>query len=328
MVRPASWWDALVKNGLDRLSPPELEVAVQELTHDRGAFVGLLAAASDYPRVSMASVRRPDPSALDELDRTLPLARAVVAPEDVCAVAVAATHFEAVLALDPLWHAPELLYGAWHRRGGISASQGQALVRLAAPTAHLGALIASRVVWLVPDHLPGRWQPFLGAQTRREGSPTYALARAARLLYWAHRLGGGVVSTDPTIVPMVRLLASTDDERAVSLDEPGLDDVPAARAGRATEWQRWTALLRARAGPDRHRCAAALVEDPGHAGATAPWALGLGASALPDVALVLRRAQAGRDLRDGPRGVPIRLRRPSVYLVREQSIFENPPAQR
>jgi hypothetical protein len=312
----------MVRHGLDRLSPPELEVAVRELTHDRGAFLGLLAAASDYPRVSMAAVRRPDPAAIARLDRSLPRARAVVAPEDTCAVAVAAIHFEAVLALDPLWDAPELLYGAWHARGGITTGHGQALLRLAAPTAHLGPLIAEGAVWLVPDHLPGSWQPY---PTKRgsEHGPAQALARAARLVYWADRLRGVVVTTDPPVVAMLRLLTRpNDDERPLALREPALVDVPTERGrdpdGRA-EWQAWAALVRETSDMGRRHAAAQAGELAGRADASGeptPWVLGLGPAELPDVALALRRAQAGRDPDSGPRGVPIRLRRPSLTLYR------------
>src|SRR5436305_1901531 len=114
---PASWWAALESNGLDNLSAPELAHAVQELAYDRPAFLGVLAAASDYPRFSLCSQRRPDRDKMAALDRHLPRCRAVLVPEDDSAIRAALAAFDVLLVLDPLWHAPDLLYASWHARG-------------------------------------------------------------------------------------------------------------------------------------------------------------------------------------------------------------------
>jgi hypothetical protein len=59
-----------------------------------------------------------------------------------------------------------------------------------------------------------------------------------------------------------------------------------------------------------------LVPLLGSGAADAPWRLGVGAPALPDVSLALRRAHAGRPLRSGFPGVPFALARRPVYVVR------------
>jgi hypothetical protein len=327
MTQDPLWWAALVRNGLDQLSPPELEAAVQELTHDRGAFLGLLAAASDYPRVSMAAIRRPDPHAIALLKQSLPAARAVVAPGDTCAVAVAATQFEAVLALDPFWGATELLYTAWHDQRGISSAHGQALLRMAAPSADLGPLIAAGVLWFLPDHLPGSWEPYPMALHSAD-AVAQSLARAARLLYWADRMSGVAVTTEPSVLVMLRQLTAPDtDGHRLELREPTLTEVLPTRAHAQHRWQAWANLVHTRS-PGRRRQGAASVSEIAararpHDGPTVPWVLSLGPAGLPDVALAFRRARAGRGLvSETGGGVPIQLRRPVAYLGRAASDFQ------
>src|SRR5919202_1639882 len=107
---PAAWWPALQAQGLDGLSAPELALAVHELARDQSAFVGLLAAANDYPRVPLCSVRRPEPADIEGLDRQLPRCRAVLLP--AYELPTQARGGAAVLGQLPAWRG-----GGWPGRG-------------------------------------------------------------------------------------------------------------------------------------------------------------------------------------------------------------------
>ncbi len=299
----------MVAAGLDRLSPPELELAVRELAHDRGAFLSLLARVSDYPRASLIEPRRPDPAALEQLDRTLPPARAVLAPGDAEAVSVAAGQFEALLVLDPFWSAPELLYRAWHAPSVVER-HAHALTGMAGPSARLEPLIAAGLLGVVPDHLPGSWTPFPLEGEPRD-SDLGVLAQVARLLYWADRMRAVCVIAQPRAIGLLRALigpASSD----VTLELPtadSLDTVLDQRRTRPPDHGRLAAWARLCRSGEGFVPATGAGSD-----AQASWRLGLGSAELPDVALALRRVQAGRCPNAEPRG-RTRLRRRVVYLV-------------
>jgi hypothetical protein len=282
---------------------------VRELTHDRDAFLGLLTAVSDYPRVSLIEPRRPDPAALEWLDRMLPPARAVLAPDDAEAMSVAAGQFEALLVLDPFWSAPELLYRVWHAPG-VAERHARALTGMAGPAARLEPLIATGLLGVVPDHLPGSWTPFpLGGEPR--DSDLAVLAQVARLLYWADRMRAVCVIAQPRPIGLLRALigpASSD----LTLELPtadSLDTVLVQRRAHPPDQQRlaaWARLCQSGEG---------VVPATGpRSGSQASWRLGLASADLPDVALALRRVHAGRCPNAEPRG-RTRLRRRIVYLV-------------
>jgi len=324
---PPAWWGALAVNGLDYLSAPELQWAIRELTQDRGAFLGVLTAAARYPRESMVGPRRPDPAEVDGLDRTLPPSRALVHPEDEAAVLAAGGLFQTVLALDPFWAAPRLLYSCWHARSGISLEQADALLEMAGPCVRLAPLIADGSLRFVPDHLPGSWEPY---PMPRRAPPTaspqvragLALRRAARLVYWADRLGAVVVAAQPETAAMLHELVGSGLPGAVAATLPLApnDDLAAAlrrRAGAGVRdaWSAWPALDRDRSGDLAALVACLTLVDSTGEGPRTPWSLACGPPRLPDVALAIRRVQSGRPVRDGHPGVPVTLRRPVLLLT-------------
>src|SRR5919202_4101315 len=195
---PAAWWPALQAQGLDGLSAPELALAVHELARDQSAFVGLLAAANDYPRVPLCSVRRPEPADIEGLDRQLPRCRAVLLPEDELGIRTAVAVFDVLLVLDPMWHTRDLLYASWHARQGIPPDYARRLHAHLAPAVRLSE--ARKAIRFIPDHLPGSWDPF----PVRTSSP---LRRAAGLLYWANCLRGVAVAGLAEVGASVRDLA-------------------------------------------------------------------------------------------------------------------------
>jgi hypothetical protein len=294
-VTSAPWWAALEACGLDHLSAPELAHALRELAQDRPAFVGLLAAANDYPRVPLWGVRRPDAAELARLDQHLPRSRAVLAPEDEVGVQAALDAFDVLLVLDPLWHTQDLLYASWHARDGIPAAYAHRLHQHLAPAVRLSS--AGEKVRYIPDHLPGSWDPF----PVRHSSP---LRRAASLVYWANRLRAVAVSGQSDVAICVSDLAQAGPD----LQGGGRPDVsvqpgPRPRADWATVYD---------ALGDDPTPLASLLGELSPAGA---WRLGLGARALPDVSLALLRAAAGRPIRSGLPGAASPLARRPVYLV-------------
>jgi hypothetical protein len=294
--RPAAWWSALQAQGLDGLSAPELALAVQELAQDQHAFVGLLAAANDYPRVPLCSVRRPEPAEIERLDSQLPRCRAVLLPEDDLGLQTARGVFDVLLVLDPLWRTGDLLYASWHAREGIPPEYARRLHAHLAPAVRLSE--AREAIHFIPDHLPGSWDPF--------PVPTSGpLRRAAGLLYWSNRLRAVAVAGQPEVASCLRDLAQAG---------PDLQGTGGAE-------------LRIEAEPCPHDdwpvIFDTLAEDPtplvpllGSAQPEAAWRLGLGAPSLPDVSLALLRAQSGRPIRSGLPGTPFPLARRPIYLVR------------
>lgn len=298
---PASWWAALESNGLDNLSAPELAHAVQELAYDRPAFLGVLAAASDYPRFSLCSQRRPDRDKMAALDRHLPRCRAVLVPEDESAIRAALAAFDVLLVLDPLWHAPDLLYASWHARGDIPPAHAQRLQQLLAPAVRLSS--AREALRFIPDHLPGSWDPF---PTPAADPNVAALRRAAGLLYWASCLRAVAVA-GPPIGQALRELARAG---------------PDLRGGGGAEVHVGLSETRPNPRPDWGARFDHLTDDPRPLLDCLPvaddgprWCLGLSAPALPDVSLALRRVQMGRPIASGRPGTACRLPRRSVYLV-------------
>ena len=303
------WSAALAAAGLDRLSPPELELAVRELTHDRGAFVSLLTRVSDYPRSSLIEPRRPDAAALERLDRALPPARAVLAPDDAEALCIAATQFEALLVLDPFWFAPELLYREWHSPG-VAERHAHALTGMAGPSARLEPLIAAGLLGVVPDHLPGSWTPFPLAGEPRD-SDLAVLSQVARLLYWADRMRAVCVLAQPRAIRLLRaLIGQVASEMTLELPmADSLDTVLDQRRAHPPDQQRLAAWARLCRSGEGFVPATGASSD-----AQVPWLLVRGSADLPDVALALRRVHAGRCPNAEPRG-RTRLRRRIVYLV-------------
>jgi hypothetical protein len=283
---------------------------VRELTHDRGAFLGLLARVSDYPRAPLIEPRRPDPAALERLDRTLPPARAMLAPDDTDAVRMAAAQFEALLVLDPFWSTPELHYRAWHAPS-IDERHARVLTSMAGPSTRLEPLIAAGLLGVVPDHLPGSWTPFpLGSEP--PDSDLAVLAQVARLLYWADRMRAVCAVAEPRAIGMLRALIGHVASE-VPLKVPMADSLDAVLEQRRVfppDQQRlaaWGQLARTGGG--------VLPTTGVRCGAQAAWRLGLGPTELPDVALALRRVHAGRCPNAEPRG-RTRLGRRIVYLIR------------
>jgi hypothetical protein len=293
---PAAWWGALEAQGLDGLSAPELALAVQELAQDQRAFVGLLAAANDYPRVPLCSVRRPEAAEIQRLDSQLPRCRAVLLPEDDLGLQTARGSFDVLLVLDPLWHTGDLLYASWHAREGIPPEYARRLHAHLAPAVRLSE--TREAIRFIPDHLPGSWDPF--------PVPTNSpLRRAAGLLYWANRLRAVAVAAQPEVASCLRDLAQA------GADLQGGNGVELGVQPEACAHGDWAATFDALA--DDPAPLAPLLGDPQP---EAPWCLGVGAPSLPDVSLALLRAHAGRPIRSGLPGAPFPLTRRPVYLVR------------
>ena len=292
---PAAWWPALEGQGLDGLSAPELAVAVQELAQDQSAFVGLLAAANDYPHVPLCSVRRPERAEMERLDSQLPRCRAVLLPEDETGIRAAVEMFDVLLVLDPLWHTGDLLYASWHARQGIPPEYARRLHAHLAPAVRLSE--ARHKLRFIPDHLPGSWDPF-------PVRTTTPIRSAASLLYWADRLRAVAVAGDPPVAANLRELAQAGpDLQGGGGAELSLRPEPRPRDD-------WAATFDG-LGDDPIQLAPLL----GLAEPDARWSLGVGATALPDLSLVLLRAQAGRPIRSGLPGMTYRLARRPVYLV-------------
>jgi hypothetical protein len=292
---PAAWWRELEAQGLDHLSAPELALAVQELAQDRRAFVGLLAAANDYPRVPLCSVRRPERAEIERLDTQLPRCRAVLLPQDERGIRAALDSFDVLLVLDPVWRTQDLLYASWHAREGIPPEYARRLHECLAPVVRLSEV--SQAVHFIPDHLPGSWDPF----PTRVNTP---LRRAASLLYWANRLRAVAVAAQPEVAACLRDLARAGP----GLQGAGGPEVlvnlePRPRDG-------WPALYDAL--PEDPLPLARLLGRPAPDGA---WRLGLGAPALPDVSLALLRAAANRPIRSGRPGPAFPLRQRPLYVV-------------
>jgi hypothetical protein len=293
---PATWWAALEAHGLDHLSAPELAHALQELAHDRPAFLGVLAAANDYPRVGLCSLRRPDRAEIARLDSQLPRARAILLPEDEVGIRTALVAFEVLLVLDPLWNTGDLFYASWHASQGISPEHAQRLHRKLAPAVRLSS--AREALRFIPDHIPGGWDPFPFGSSA-------PLRRAAGLLYWANCLRGVAVAGLSDVAVALRELARAGPD----LQGGGGAEVLVSPAAGSSH-QAWGEIFDA------------LADDPtplvpllGPAGYVAAWRLGVGAPALPDVSLAMLRAQAGRPLCSGFPGTPFLLARRPVYLV-------------
>lgn len=321
-----AWWGALAANGLDHLSPPELELAIRELTHDRVAFLGVLGAAAGYPKESMAGWRRPDPAEIERLDLSLPPSRAVVAPEDQVAALVACALFQTTLALDPMWAAPRLFYSSWHARSELSGQHGNALLEMAAPCVRLAPFVASGALQFVPDHLPGSWEPYpMPRRAPPDASPQsragFAVHQAARLVYWANRLSGIAVATDRGVTQMLSQLLSSAPGGLTEASVRLVRDVDLASAlecrstvGIQEVWNDWPVVA------CEGSQLAALQDCLGRAagfgrGPRRDWTLALGPPALPDVALAIRSAQSGRPIGAGHPGVPITLPRPVLALL-------------
>lgn len=327
-----AWWSALRARGLGDLSPPELAHAIQELTLDRAAFLGVLEAAADYPHTDIFGERPVDEAALDQLDRMLPRSRAVVDPTDEPAVMAAARRFEVVLALDPAWHAATLLYEGWHAAGGLSDQHARDLLLLAAPGLRLRPLVELSALRFIPNTLPGSWQATppprrLPRDASSALRTSVALHRAARLLHWGDRLHAVAVASEPATAAYLRTVAACGadlqgvrSEAALVLSvHETLQDALARRwpARMMRGW--WSGRTReiGRAAPDPARLADRLGAADNAMGPARRWRLGVGQAALPDVALAFMRVSAGRRVREGIPGAPIPLRRRPMYLAAE-----------
>jgi hypothetical protein len=301
-----SWWQAIDAHGLDGLSGPELAHALQELTHDPDGFLQVLAVASDYPRVGLCTPRLPDAAEIARLDRDLPRSRCAVLPEDELGLLTAVSTFEAVLVLDPAWRAPDLLYAAWHCTDGVRPEHASTLHRLLAPGVRLSR--AREVVTFIPDHLPGSWNPF-------PVLPSLPAARAAALLYWADRLRAVAMTSVPPVAHSLRDLATAGPDlqgSAVSEETVCLTDC----SDLETALHSRPALPLGGPSAERARRASSLGASRGQGhDSVRPWCHGVGAGALPDISLALRRALLDRPIRSGHPGVAYLLRRQAVYLV-------------
>lgn len=334
-----SWLGALRAHGLDRLSPPEMDGALQELTLERQQFVGMLAHAADWPRSSTVGVRVWDEREVRRLARGTLCPRALALPEDHAAVLSAAVVFRSVFVLDPFWGVRDLLHDAWHRPGGLSAVHAARLLRMAAPAGRLAPLVERRVVRFAPNALPGSWEPWpmgLDTPAGAKGEPKglFALHAAARLLLWSTRLGAVAVCTLPAVSHLLRDLAGMGadgqglaEEVEVALARPAATD-EALRWRRVTTtprgWRSTQIGYRRASRPDAptadllRRVLMQRAIPRAAALSTGPWRLGIGAPALPSVSLALQRASLGEPLRTPPAGTPAVLETRPVYLVTDE----------
>lgn len=322
----SGWWGAVTAEGLDSLSPPELERALDELVLERTSFLRILQGASGWPKHSIMGWRRADPAAIRRLDRSLPRGRALVAPEDEAAIAVALDCFDTVLVLDPFWPVRDLLYDAWHNPAGLTQRHALQLSAMLAPAVRLQPLAASGRVHFVPDTLPGSWEPWPLKPTVPTNAPAtvraaYALHRAARLVYWSTQLRSVAVATLPGLVePLRNLLACGPDLQAARTELTVR--VSKGRFGATSGWADVFDRQARRRHPDLEALAAGLGLAAAGTACRLPWHLGWASRELPAVSLALRRTFEGRPLRSGSAGEPIVLRRGPVYLVPHLRLHE------
>jgi hypothetical protein len=304
---PAPSWTALLRRGLDQLSPPEVERALFELPADRPEYVKTVQDMSGWPiRVGIGR-RIPSEQEIDRLNRLRGRWRAVTLLEDDRATALAASLFTRVFVLDPLYDTGDLLYAGWHddairdEHARHLAEHGSQLVRLA-------PLLRSGVAMLAPHHLPGSWDPRPGWRRLRPDADAqtvqaWKLRQALILLYWADRLDAVICTSTPTFPP--GLVA---EERSVRVAEPASIEAAAA-ADRPRRTRRLEGIRRLDAIAD------ALERVVPDRGAPQTWRLQRHEQWVAEPALLLRRALDGRDLDAQPLLPRAPLRREPLCLL-------------
>ena len=318
-----SSWGALTARGYGELSPPEAHHAMLELPTNRSEYVGVLQDLGEYPARSPIGQRIPTREEVEALKRASGASwRGVILLDDEAALKHAAWLFDRVFVLDPFYDIGALLYAAWHdpfikdEHSRLLAEQAGWLVRLA-------PLLNSGIALLAPDHLPGSWVPRPGWRKPRAGADRRQLAGWSMrsglvLLYWADRLNGVVCTTRSDVLAALDVLLGNATS-SNSLRVPtaaSTDEAMAARAEHAD------ALCAAWAEARRmsRRRTRGCVEDVAFAlDRPAPqaqeWRVVLGASSLPEPAMLIRRVLFGEDPEREPPLPRRRLRRRPLCLL-------------
>jgi hypothetical protein len=315
-------WLALTRHGFADLSPPEAQHALLELPTNRAEYVGVLKDLGDYPARSPIGQRLPTSQEVEGLKQAAGRWRAVVLLDDDAAALQAACAFESVFALDPLYDSGALLYAAWHdpfirdEHSRRLAEQAAAMVRLA-PLLNAGTAI------LAPDHLPGSWNPRPGwRQPRRGDHPRQVAAWSMRsalvLLYWADRLNAVVCTTRSDVQAGLHVLLG-GQPRITGMD---LASPPEAieewrdqhRQALCDLWVEMRRLARQRRADSLSGLALACADLPLD-GSPRAWQLTLGASSVPEPAMLIRRILNGEDPERLPSLPRKRLRRRPLCLL-------------
>jgi hypothetical protein len=321
-------WRAMGARGFADLSPPEAEHAILELPTNRAEYVGVLEDIGEYPVRSPIGQRVPSDAEVATLKKQQGRWRAVVSLDDERALRNAASLFQRVFALDPLYDTGALLYAAWHDPL-IKDEHSRRLAEQAGLLVRAGPLLTTGTAVLTPDHLPGSWNPRPGWRKPRPSEDrrlraAWAMRTCLVLLYWADRLDGVVCTACDDVIAALdvalgpRVTASTFD-----VPEPArIDAAQAARDAAAGELaRRWSAMRRLSRRRARSRlddvasALTSLAERLSHPTQPRSWRLSLGDASLADPALLIRRVLTGQDPERVPPLPRVRIRRRPLCLM-------------
>jgi hypothetical protein len=303
----AGGWAALGRRGFADLSPPEAEHAILELPTNRADYIGVLQDIGDYPQRSPIGQRIPGDDEVDALLRGAGRWRAITLLDDERALRTAAGLFSRVFALDPFFDSGALLYAAWHDPL-IKDEHSRRLAEQAGMLVRAGPLLNAGTAVLAPDHLPGSWNPRPGwrkprpADDKRQHA-AWSMRTSMVLLYWADRLDGVVCSTRQDVIAALEVaLGARAASCSLEVAEPArIDEAQSAREA-ATDmlpkaWSDVRRLSRRRSRAKLDDVAYALTNLAESLTPNGPqsWRLSLGAPAVPDPALLIRRVLNGQD---------------------------------
>ena len=321
-------WRMMASRGFADLSPPEARHSMLELPANRAEYVSVLQELGDYPVRSPIGQRVPGDEEVAALTRAAGGWRAVVLLEDERALSSAVGLFSRAFVLDPLYDSDALLYAAWHDPL-IREEHSRRLAEQAALLVRAGSLLNAGAAVLTPDHLPGSWNPRPGWQKPRPLADrcqraAWSMRTSLALLYWADRLDGVVCTARSDVVAALDIVLGRGAPRSsLELAEPAsIDAAQMARDARFGELGSGWAHVR-RLGRRRSR---RRLEDVAEALARVSqtllqtthqrsWRLVLGATTLPDPALLIRRVLNGEDPEREP-SLPLKkiTRRPLCLL--------------
>ena len=319
-----SGWRAMTARGFGDLSPPEAHYAMLELPTNRAEYVGVLQDLGDYPSRSPIGQRIPTDAEISALKQAGSQWCGVVLLDDEGALKQAAWIFDRVFVLDPFYDTGALLYAAWHdpiikdEHSRMLAEQAGWLVRVA-------PLLNDDIAVLAPDHLPGSWTPRPGWRKPRPTADRrqragWSMRSGLVLLYWADRLGAVACATRSDVIASVDVALGASS-RSSAIELPVSDSVADAAATRTEDlcevWAEAGELSRRRRSASAGDVAYALggLRALGLAEQVMVWRVALGASFVPEPAMLIRRVLFGEDPEREPPLPRRRLRRRPPCLL-------------
>lgn len=322
-----SGWRAMTARGFGDLSPPEAHYAMLELPTNRAEYVGVLQDLGDYPARSPIGQRIPSDAEVAALKRAGGQWCGVILLDDDGALKQAAWLFDRVFVLDPFYDTGALLYAAWHDPI-IKDEHSRILAEQAGWLARLAPLLNADIAVLAPDHLPGSWTPRPGWRRPRPSADRrqmagWSMRSGLVLLHWADRLDAVVCATRRDVIAAIDVaLGGSDDSSSVEvpLAESAADAV-GARAeqcdGLCQAWAESGQAIRRRQRGCSEDVAYALggLRALGLAERVMDWRVALGARAVPEPAMLIRRVLFGEDPEREPPLPRRRLRRRPLCLL-------------